>query len=746
MKVLHIINSLGTGGAEKLLLDTLPLYRQAGIEADVLLLWDNDLPFTRALRELNCCTIHILKNSPDSRHIYNPLSVFKIRKYLKMYDIAHVHLFPAQYFTVFANMLNGNRTRLLFTEHNTANRRIKRKIFRPLETFVYSRYHKIVCITEEIRDIYVRYLNNHRGLTVIPNGVDISGRQKAAPLSRREIASDLKETDALVTQVSAFRKQKDQPALIRAMRHLPEHFKLLLAGTGDLMKDSQKLAQELGVQERVYFLGQRMDIPELLKTSDFVVLSSHYEGMSLASIEGMASGRPFIGSDVPGLREIAGGAGELFEAGNDRQLAEIILALHNDRERYDKTAARCMERAGEYDIRKMVSRHIEMYQWKPKLIRTATVPLSLNVLLRGQLEFLSRYFDVTALSGAGPDMDETSRREKVKTRIIEMRRNISPLHDLISLWKLYHYFRKERPGIVHSITPKAGLLSMVAARAAGVPVRMHTFTGLIFPTRAGMMQKLLIAMDRLLCRAATHIYPEGYGVRNDLLRYKITAKPLKVLANGNVNGIDPERFSPARISEKQKHVLRQRLSVRVDDFVFIFVGRLVGDKGVNELVEAFCGLTCPHVKLLLVGPQEPGSGLNPETLRKMEAGPNIISTGFQHDVRPYLVLSDALVLPSYREGFPNGVMQAGAMGLPCIVTDINGSNEIITDGNNGIVIPAKNTTALQKAMETLMTDREYYRRLAQNARPMIVSRYQRQLVWNALLEEYIQARKETGHV
>src|SRR5690606_22337882 len=143
----------------------------------------------------------------------------------------------------------------------------------------------------------------------------------------------------------------DQPALIRAMKHLPEHFKLLLAGTGDLIKDCQKMAQEFGLQRRVYFLGQRMDTRELLKTSDFVVLSSHYEGMSLASIEGLASGRPFIGSNVPGLKKVAGGAGELFEAGNDKQLAEIVLTLHHDRERYDKTVARCVERAGEYDIR-----------------------------------------------------------------------------------------------------------------------------------------------------------------------------------------------------------------------------------------------------------------------------------------------------------------------------------------------------------------------------------------------------------
>lgn len=384
---------------------------------------------------------------------------------------------------------------------------------------------------------------------------------------------------------------------------------------------------------------------------------------------------------------------------------------------------------------------------KPKLIRTATVPHSLNVLLRGQLEYLNRYFDVTALSGDGTDMDETARREKVKTHAIEMQRNISPLHDLISLWKLYRYFRKEKPQIVHSITPKAGLLSMIAARAAGVPVRIHTFTGLIFPTCTGIIQKLLITTDRLLCRAATHVYPEGYGVKNDLLRYKITGKPLKVLAHGNINGINPEYFSPAQISEEHKHNLRHHLNLKPDDFVFIFIGRLTGDKGVNELVKAFSRLKYTPAKLLLVGPTEPESDpLKPEILQTIKSTPSIISTGFQHDVRPYLAVANASVLPSYREGVPNGVIQAGAMGLPCIVTDINGSNEIIIHGENGIVIPARNMIAVQGAMETLISNHTLYSRLAQNARPMIVSRYKQQQVWSALLEEYHHALKETGHV
>ena len=208
-----------------------------------------------------------------------------------------------------------------------------------------------------------------------------------------------------------------------------------------------------------------------------------------------------------------------------------------------------------------------------KLFRTSTIPLSLNVLLKGQLRFLSQEFEVTAISGAGKDLEEVAGRENVKTHAVEMQRQISPVKDFISLFKLYLYFRKEKPQIVHSITPKAGLLSMLAAKLAGVPVRMHTFTGLIFPSKTGIMQQLLIKMDKLLCWAATNIYPEGNGVKNDLINFNITSKPLKVLANGNVNGIDLEFFSKTTVSAIKQNQLKQDLGIRVNDFVFIFRGR-----------------------------------------------------------------------------------------------------------------------------------------------------------------------------
>lgn len=394
-----------------------------------------------------------------------------------------------------------------------------------------------------------------------------------------------------------------------------------------------------------------------------------------------------------------------------------------------------------------------------KLFRISTIPLSLNILLKGQLRYLNQFYDVTAISGSGAYLNEVHEREGVKTEAIEMAREISLLKDLVALFHLYRYFKREKPDIVHSITPKAGLLSMIAARLAGVPVRMHTFTGLIFPYKNGFLKMLLIQMDRLLANSATHIYPEGKGVKEDLERYRISRKPLKILAHGNVNGIDTSYFDPDQIATREQEQLRLQLGLAEDDFVFIFVGRLVRDKGINELVTAFKNLQSilntknnetpsihtqhpsprihhPASKLLLVGPLEQDlDPLESETLAEIESNPHIISVGFQAEVRPYFALSNALVFPSYREGFPNVVLQSLAMNLPAIVTDINGCNEIITPDKNGLLIPVKDTKALQSAMSLLWTDTELYHCLKNNARQSIFL-YEQQTVWEALMEEY----------
>ncbi len=381
---------------------------------------------------------------------------------------------------------------------------------------------------------------------------------------------------------------------------------------------------------------------------------------------------------------------------------------------------------------------------KAKLIRTSTIPVSLNILLKGQLLFLNKYYHLIAVSGKGKDLEDVAVREKVAIHEVEMQRNVYPFKDVISLIRLYLYFRKVKPLIVHSITPKAGLLSMVAAKLAGVPIRMHTFTGLIFPTSNGITKMLLIKMDKILCVCATNIYPEGEGVKQDLLSYKITNKSLKILGNGNVNGIDTSYFDPILYSDEKKRKLREKLKIQEDDFVFIFVGRLVKDKGINELLEAFEKISLQNnkAKLLLVGYLETElDPLSAASLAILENNPSIIFVGFQKDVRSYYALGNVLVFPSYREGFPNVVMQAGAMGLPCIVSNINGCNEIITHKENGVIIPPKDADAIYNAMYRFLEDKILVVKLKVNARQMIVDRYQQQMVWDAVLAEYKRLEK-----
>lgn len=379
-----------------------------------------------------------------------------------------------------------------------------------------------------------------------------------------------------------------------------------------------------------------------------------------------------------------------------------------------------------------------------KIIRTATVSISLDILLRGQLSFLNSKYEIVAVSGKDKHLDLVATREGVRVIDLPMRRAISPFADLMSLIKLFFLFRKERPDMVHSITPKAGLLSMIAASFAGVPIRVHTFTGLLFPTSVGFKKILLLNMDRLLCKFATHIYPEGEGVKNDLLNNKVTKKPLNVLANGNVNGIDVDFFSPDKVGKLDVRDLKSHLGITKNDFVFVFAGRLVQDKGINELVAAFVSLSKlnSNCKLLLVGSLE--AELDPLfsiTIQNINNHPLIISVGWQDDIRPYLSISNVLVFPSYREGFPNVVLQAGAMELPSIVTDINGCNEIIYDEINGLIIPVKNDIALESAMKKILLDTDFYFKLKNNSREQIVSRYSQDLVWNAILEEYQKLMK-----
>ena len=369
-----------------------------------------------------------------------------------------------------------------------------------------------------------------------------------------------------------------------------------------------------------------------------------------------------------------------------------------------------------------------------KIIRAVTVSSSIGFFEPIVKDLQEKGYEIVSLSSPGKELVRL-REMGVKTIEISMERRISLFKDLKSLIKLIGVFRKEKPQMVHSMTPKAGMLCMLAAFLTRVPRRVHTFTGLVWPTATGLKRRILMATDRLTCACATHVIPEGKGVMNDLQNH-ITKKPMKVLGYGNVRGVDMERFSRRpEVEELAKEIKKEGI------FTFIFVGRIVGDKGINELVSAFTYLQKKYnnTRLLLVGNFENNlDPLKPETLKTIEENSNIECLGpkYGDELLACYAASNCFAFPSYREGFPNTVMEAGAMDLPSIVTDINGSREIIVHDKNGVIIPSKNTEALYHAMEEILTNTEKTKEYASNAREMIASRFERNFVCQCLYDFY----------
>lgn len=367
-----------------------------------------------------------------------------------------------------------------------------------------------------------------------------------------------------------------------------------------------------------------------------------------------------------------------------------------------------------------------------KIIRITTVPQSLKILLKGQLRFMSQHYEIIAVSSDGNCFDEMLKEQGVRGIRIFMTRKISPFQDLISLYKLIRLFIREKPDIVHTHTPKAGTLGMLAAWIARVPNRLHTVAGLPLLVATGQKRKLLDLVEKITYACATRIYPNSFVMEQIIIDNRFTSKSkVKVIANGSSNGIDMSYFTPNPLAKLPK--------MQGESFTFCFVGRVVKDKGINELVKAFCRLyeinKC--IKLIIVGNFEKSlDPILPEVEELIFNHPAISFEGYQNDIRPFLKNTDAFVFPSCREGFPNVVMQAGAMGVPSIVTDINGCNEIIVDGINGKIIPVRNENALYNMMCHFIDNPAEVNLMANNAREMIKSRYEQQVVWNSLLMEY----------
>lgn len=351
MRILHVITSLYTGGAEHLMVDLLPQLNKGGDVAELLLFDGTVTPFYKELASRKI-KIHSLGKGGN---VYNPMNIFKLVSFIGQYDIIHTHNTACQLFTPMAKLLSLTRKPLVTTEHNANNRRRGKWWLKPLDRWMYRQYNAIICIAEQTKTNLEAYIGPQKKIRTIYNGVDTS--RFVMPV--KDITGQRQFT---ITMVAGFRPQKDQDTLIRAMSHLPENYTLQLVGDGERRPILEQLIADLNLQNRVKMLGIRTDIPQILENSHIVALSSHWEGLSLSSIEGMASGRPFIASDVDGLREIVDGSGLLFPEGDDRQAAALIHNLCTNPSEYRTVAERCQAKAKEYDISKMARSYLELYR------------------------------------------------------------------------------------------------------------------------------------------------------------------------------------------------------------------------------------------------------------------------------------------------------------------------------------------------------------------------------------------------
>lgn len=364
MKILHVINNLGSGGAEKLIQETLPLInKKEEIMADVLLLTDKGNVFEKSL-ENDGVKIHIV----PLRRPRSPLNVYYINRYITegKYDIVHAHLFPTIYWVSIASrFILRNKPKFIYTEHSTYNRRRDKRILRPLEKWIYSIFSKIISISNDTQINLIDWLKPKKKdiykFTVINNGINIDIFTNAKPYKKNEISYKLDSKTKLLCMVGRFSEAKDQGTIIRAMKSLSENVHLLLVGEGPLKICNEKLARDLGVDDRVCFLGFRNDVEKILKTSDIIIQSSKWEGFGLSAVEGMATGKPVITSDVSGLKEVVYGAGVLFKKGDSNQLADEINYILEDNKYYNSLAEACLSRASMFNIHIMVKNVLEIY-------------------------------------------------------------------------------------------------------------------------------------------------------------------------------------------------------------------------------------------------------------------------------------------------------------------------------------------------------------------------------------------------
>ncbi len=376
----------------------------------------------------------------------------------------------------------------------------------------------------------------------------------------------------------------------------------------------------------------------------------------------------------------------------------------------------------------------------PKLIRITTVPLSLKLLLGGQMKFMkANGWEVIMVSSDGREVQQVIRAEGVKHEVIPFTRKITPIHDLICIWKLYQLFKREKPDIVHTHTPKAGLLGMIAAKLSGQKIRIHTLAGIPYMATKGARKEILVKAEKLTYSYATDVWPNSRGLKSFVIEENLcSSDKLRVIGKGSSNGVDLEKFNRGVLKENHLVAATMRILPGENDYIILAVGRLVQDKGIEELVHAFLESKIYSMsKLVLLGSFE--QELDPislDLMKTIEENPRIVKINWSDHVAHYMALADVLVHASHREGFPNVLLESGAMELPVICSDIIGNNDIVVQQKTGLIFPVKDKLVLKEALEFAFVKRNKMAQLARNLYLEVQENYDRKSVHQELLANY----------
>ena len=376
-----------------------------------------------------------------------------------------------------------------------------------------------------------------------------------------------------------------------------------------------------------------------------------------------------------------------------------------------------------------------------KLIRITTIPMALHVLLPGQMRFMSENgFEVVMISADGENLDKVIENEKCRHIIVPMTRKITPLQDLKCLIQLIKIFRKEKPDIVHSHTPKAGLLGMLAARISGIKIRIHTVAGLPLMEESGVKYALLKQIERITYSAANHVWPNSNSLYDFIKENNLVKEnKLKVIGKGSTNGVSSRRFNKDALDKGFLEVIKEKINYDPANIYLLCIGRLVKHKGIVELVNVFLSLkkNNSHLRLILVGVYEASLDPLPDTtVKEILNNPSIINVGWSDDAEYYMGLAHYFVFPSYREGFPNVLLEAGAIQLPIICSRIPGNTDIVTHNETGLLFEKKNAQDMYQQLKYALDNPEQMLSMAKRLQEYIRSYYERKMYWKILLEEY----------